>query len=170
MQNYCVLRRIVTEYLIFQSFKLRMNFRIMAMNLGCDSGEAKMACDAASAIWPLGNVDQIEVIGRNIREKVVAPDFRYPMQDARLSLARLCALRGHYGEAADWFSKARAVLEEQGACPLRAIADLDEALMYLRRNADGDRQQAWPLLNAATTQFRALGMTGWLRRAESLER
>jgi len=128
----------------------------------------RMACDAASAVWLLGNVDQIEVIERNIREKVVAPDFRYPMQDGRLSLARLCALQGRYGEAGDWFAKARAVLEEQGARPLRAIADLDEALMYLRRSEDGDRQQAQPLLSAATMQFRALGMTGWLRRAESL--
>jgi hypothetical protein len=40
--------------------------------------------------------------------------------------------------------------------------------MYLRRNADGDRQQARPLLGAAIMQFRALGMNGWLRRAESL--
>ena len=71
-------------------------------------------------------------------------------------------------EAADWFAKARVVLEEQGARPLRAIADLDEAVMHLRRNTHGDREQARPLLNAATTQFRMLGMTGWLRRAESL--
>ena len=113
----------------------------------------RMACDAASTIWLLGSVDQIEVIERNIREKVVTPDFRYPMQDGRLSLARLCALQGRYGEAADWFAKARAVLEEQGARPLLAIADLDEAVMHLRRNEDGDREQARPLLNAATTQF-----------------
>jgi hypothetical protein len=74
----------------------------------------------------LGRVDQIEVIERNIREKVVAPDFRYPMQDGRLSLARLCALQGRYDEAAMWFANSRGVLEEQGARPLRAIADLDE--------------------------------------------
>lgn len=109
--------------------------------------------------------EEVEVIERNIRQKVVAPDFRYPMQDGRLSLARLCALRGCYDEAADWFGKSRAVLEEQGARPLRAIADLDEAIMYLRRNEDGDRHRAGPLLAAATMRFRALGMTGWLRRA-----
>jgi hypothetical protein len=54
-------------------------------------------------------------------------------------------------------------LEEQGARPLRAIADLDEAVMYLRRNEDGDRHRAGPLLAAATIQFRALGTTRWLR-------
>ena len=121
-----------------------------------------MACDTASAVWLLGQVNQIEVIERNIREKVVAPDFRYPMQDGRLSLAGLCALQGRYEEAADCFAKARAGLEEQGARPLRAIADFDEALMCLRRNAEGDRQQARPLLTAAIMQFRALGRTGWL--------
>jgi tetratricopeptide (TPR) repeat protein len=128
----------------------------------------RMACDAASAVWLLNHVEEIEVIERNLRQKVVAPDFRYPMQDGRLSLARLCALRGRYDEAAYWFAQSRAVLEQQGARPLRAIADLDEAIMYLRRNEDGDRHRAAPLLSAAIVKFRALGMTGWLRRAESL--
>jgi tetratricopeptide (TPR) repeat protein len=128
----------------------------------------RMACDAASVVWLLNHVEEIEVIERNIRQKVVAPDFRYPMQDGRLSLARLCALRGRYDEAGDWFAKSRAVLEAQGARPLRAIADLDEAMMYLRRNKDEDRRRAQPLLNAAIMQLRALGMTGWLRRAEGL--
>jgi tetratricopeptide (TPR) repeat protein len=147
---------------------LRTLVRPLDLAPGWVPNYTRMACDAASAVWLLGQVNQIEVIERNIREKVVAPDFRYPMQDGRLSLARLCALQGRYEEAADWFAKARAVLEEQGARPLRAIADLDEALMCLRRNAEGDRQQARPLLTAAVMQFRALGMTGWLRRAESL--
>jgi hypothetical protein len=128
----------------------------------------RMACDAASAVWLLNHVEEIEVIERNLRQKVVAPDFRYPMQDGRLSLARLCALRGRYDEAAYWFAQSRAVLEQQGARPLRAIADLDEAIMYLRRNEDGDRHRAAPLLSAAIVKFRALGMTGWLRRAERL--
>ena len=53
------------------------------------------------------------------------------------------------------------------AC-VRAIGDFDEALMYHRRAAPGDRERAAPLLEAALEQFRALGMTGWIRRAESL--
>jgi hypothetical protein len=135
---------------------------------GSAANFTRMACDAASAVWLLNRAEEVEVIERNIGQKVVAPDFRYPMQDGRLSLARLCALRGCYDEAADWFWKSRAVLEEQGARPLHAIADLDEAIMYLRRNEDGDRHRAVPLLSRATMQFRALGMTGWWRRAESL--
>lgn len=125
-------------------------------------------CDAAEALWLLERSDHIEVIERNLREKVVAPDFRYPMRDGRLSLARLCALQGRYDEAVDWFAKARAVLDEQGARPLRAITDFDEALMYVRRGAPGDKERASPLLDAALQQFRDLGMTGWISRAESL--
>ena len=127
-----------------------------------------LACLAASTLWALERTDHIEIIERNLREKVIGPDFRFPMQDGRLSMARLCALQRRYEEASDWFAQARAVLDEQGARPLRANADLDEAEMYLRRAAAGDRQLADPLLATALEQFRALGMTGWARRAERL--
>jgi len=90
------------------------------------------------------------------------------MMDGRLALARLCALRRRYDEARDWFAKARTVLDEQGARPLRAIVDYDEALMYARRGAPGDSERARPLLDAALRQFRTLGMPGWIRRAEAL--
>jgi hypothetical protein len=126
------------------------------------------ACDFADTLWLLQRLDHIEVIERNLREKVIGPDFRWPMRDARLSMARLCALQGRYGEAIDWFAKARVVLEEQGARPLRAIADFDEALMFARRRAAGDEARARPLLDAAIAQFQSIGMTGWLRRAEVL--
>jgi tetratricopeptide (TPR) repeat protein len=128
-----------------------------------------VACDAAEALWLVGRTDQIGITERNIRQKIVKPDFRYPMCDGRLAMARLCALQGRYDEAMDWFAKARAVLDERGARPLRAIADFDEALMYVRRGKPGDNELAAPLLNVALTQFRELGMTGWIRRAESLQ-
>ena len=88
------------------------------------------------------------------------------MRDARLSVARLCALSDRYDEAGDWFAKARDALEEEGWRPLRAIVDYDEALMYLRRGSSGDDSRAFPLLTAASEQFRALGMPGWLKRSE----
>jgi class 3 adenylate cyclase len=128
----------------------------------------RIACDASSTLWLLGRTDHIQVIERNVRTKVVEPDLRYPMQDGRRALAGLCALQGRYDEAAEWFAKARVVLEEQGARPLRAIVDFDEAWMYLRRNEPGHREIATPLLEAALRQFRELGMTGWARRAEEL--
>ena len=128
----------------------------------------KVTCDAAETLWLTGQTTGSEVIERNLHEKVVGPDFHQPMTDGRLALARLSALRGRFDEALEWFAKARTVLDAQGARPQRAIVDYDEALMYARRARDGDREQAVPLLEAALTQFRAIGMPGWIRRAEHL--
>ena len=125
-----------------------------------------LACLCASALWTLERTDHIEVIERNLRLKVIGPDFRFPMQDGRQAMAHLCALQGRYEEASDWFAQARSVLDEQGARPLRAITDLGEAEMYFRRAAPGDDERAKPLRDAALQQFRTLGMTGWLRLAE----
>jgi class 3 adenylate cyclase/tetratricopeptide (TPR) repeat protein len=128
----------------------------------------RLVCDAAETLWLTERIDGIDVIERNLRAKVIEPDFHYVMMDGRLALARLCALQQGYDEAIDWFAKARAVLDEQGARPLRAIVDYDEALMYARRDCPGDRERALPLLNTALTQFRDIGMPGWIRRAEAL--
>jgi tetratricopeptide (TPR) repeat protein len=127
-----------------------------------------MACSAADALWAAERTDHLDVVERNLRRKVVEPDFRYVAMDGRLSLARLCALSGRFDEASEWFARARAVLEEQGARYLRAVADYDEALMYARRAAAGDHERALPLLDAALAQFREIGMTGWVRRGEEL--
>jgi hypothetical protein len=123
------------------------------------------ACEAAATIWQAGSTEHIEVVEKSVL-KILDPDFRYPSRDARLSMARLCAIQGRYEEATQWFGKACHVLDEQGWRPLRAIADYDHALMYLRRRAPGDDSRAEPLLVASLAQFRELGMTGWVRRAE----
>ncbi len=88
------------------------------------------------------------------------------MRDARLALGRLCALRKQYDEAQMWFTRARAVLDEAGHLPLRAIVDHDEGLMYLRRAEAGDSQRGRGLLDAAIAQFQDLSMSGWLRCAK----
>jgi hypothetical protein len=49
-----------------------------------------IACGAAATLWLLARTDHVDVVERNLRGKVVAPDFRYPMRDGRLSIARLC--------------------------------------------------------------------------------
>ena len=87
---------------------------------------------AAGTLWRLQRLDHLEVIERALREKVIAPDFRYAMVDGRQALAWLCALSGRTEEAAGWFAEARRVLGEQGALPLLAQCDYDEALMYHR--------------------------------------
>jgi tetratricopeptide (TPR) repeat protein len=124
-----------------------------------------VAFHAAGTLWLLERTDHVEVIERNLREKILAPDFRHPMADARLSLAHLSALQGRDDEAMEWFAAARTVLDEQGARPLRAIVDFDEALMYQRRGAP---ERARPLFETALEQFRTIDMPGWIRRAERL--
>ena len=120
------------------------------------------------ALWVLERRDHVEVLERNLRKKTLAPDFRYPHTDARLALARLCALTDRFDEARGWFDAARRVLEEQEARPLRAVCDLDEAWMELRRAAAGDRARARSLLDAACGAFQAIGMPGWLHLADGL--
>ncbi|MCI0890271.1 MAG: AAA family ATPase, partial [Chloroflexi bacterium] len=125
-----------------------------------------LPCLGAATLWTLKRDDHASVIERNLRDKVIEPDFRFPMQDGRLAMAQLCAVQGRFDEAADWFRQARTVLDEQQAQPLRAITDFNEAEMWLRRAGESDMAQAKPLLEAALEQFRALGMTGWVKLAE----
>jgi tetratricopeptide (TPR) repeat protein len=124
--------------------------------------------DAVLALWLLERTDSVDAMER-VTRRGLASDFQSPMADWRLSLARLSALQRRYDEATDWFAQARAALDALGARTLRAIVDYDEALMFIRRRADGDRSRALPLLSAALVQFREIGMTGWMRRAEELQ-
>ena len=129
-----------------------------------------MACYAAEALWVTERLDQLDTIEISLRNKVIKPDFRCEMVDGRLALARLCALTGRADEAASWFAHARRVLDEQGALPLLAITDYDEALMNVRLGEPGGLARARPLLDSARHQFEEIGMTGWLRRADQLAR
>ncbi|MGH8973218.1 MAG: hypothetical protein ACRD0C_08425, partial [Acidimicrobiia bacterium] len=132
-------------------------------------GFPRMACEAAHVLWLLERVDHIEVIEDALRTKVIASDFRHSSVDGRHGLALVCALTGRHDEALEWFAAARTVLAAQGARPLLAVCDFDEALMYARRREPGDVQQAAALLESAAKQFEVLGMTGWIRRAAQLE-
>lgn len=121
----------------------------------------RMASEVTETLWLLNRRDHLAVVESALREKALPADFRFPMTDSRLALARLCALDGRAIEARHWFDAARAVLDAQGARPLRAVVDHDEALMHLRA---GDRAAAAPYIAAAATAFQRLGMTGWTRR------
>jgi class 3 adenylate cyclase len=123
---------------------------------------------AAETLWLLERLNHAPVIERALRDKVVTPDFRAPMVDGRLALARLCAVQGRHDEARSWFAAAREVLAGQGARPLLAIADFDEALMHARIDGPGDAERARPLLDRAQLQFVELGMAGWSVRADEL--
>lgn len=141
----------------------------------CPGGAANytsMICKAAMTLWDLQRTDFADVIEQNLREKTIALDFRQPMSDGRLALAQLCALQGRIDEASEWFGKAREVLDEQGARPLRAIVDHDEALALYRHSqktgSELDAVRVRGLLELALAQFGELGMTGWITQAESL--
>ncbi len=126
----------------------------------------RMACEVAETLWLLGRRDHLTVVESALREKALPADFRFPMTDARLALGRLCALDGRTAEARLWFDAARDVLDAQGARPLRAIVDHDEALMHLRAGDDG---AARPFAAAAEAAFRQLGMPGWTRRLRATQ-
>jgi hypothetical protein len=123
---------------------------------------------AAETLWLLERVNHAAVVERALRDKVVTPDFRSPMVDGRLALARLCAVQGRNDEAHSWFAQAREVLAQQGARPLLAIADYDEALMHARIDGPGDVERARVLIDRAQQQFVELGMGGWSSRADEL--
>jgi DNA-binding SARP family transcriptional activator/class 3 adenylate cyclase len=124
-----------------------------------------MPCHAAEALWHLGRTDDLELIERTLKDKVIGPGFRAPGVEGRLALARLCALTDRHDEAVSWFSAARQNLAEQGALPLLGVCNHDEAVMHLRRSHP---EEAAPFIEAAHRQFVALGMTAWAARTEAL--
>ncbi|MDQ3945707.1 MAG: hypothetical protein M3357_11260, partial [Actinomycetota bacterium] len=126
-----------------------------------------MASHAADILCLLDRPDDAGLVDQMLREKVVQPDFRDAMVDGRLALARLCALGHRHDEARHWLAEARRVLTGQSARPLLAIADYDEALVEAR---DGNSARARALVEAARGQFGAIGMTGWMRKADELSR
>ncbi len=128
----------------------------------------RMAAVAAGTLWRLERVDHLAAIETALREKVIAPDFRYAMVDGRQALAWLCALTGRTEEASRWFADARRVLSEQGALTLLAQCDYDEALTYHRLGTPAGDEKARALLGQAWQQFAKLRMKGWTRRAEQL--
>lgn len=125
----------------------------------------RAACEVAEVLWLLDRRDHLSVVERALRERALPADFRFPMTDTRHALARLCALDGRRDEARARFDEARTVLDGQGARPLRAVVDHDEALMLVRA---GDPAAAGPVAEAAAAAFAELGMPGWFRRTGPL--
>jgi hypothetical protein len=122
----------------------------------------RIICNAAETMWLAECTDHLDAVEQALHDKLIAPDFRYPSVDGRLALAQLAALRGDVDGAREWFDRARTVLTEQGARPLLAVCDHDEAVMYARV---GDKTRADALFDKAILQFADIGMTGWLIRA-----
>ena len=66
----------------------------------------RTASDTAETLWVLGRRDHLRPVETAVRLKALPADFRFPMMDLRLSLARLCALDGRLDEADHWFAQA----------------------------------------------------------------
>jgi hypothetical protein len=107
----------------------------------------RTASDTAETLWLLNRRDHLRAVETALRLKALPADFRFPMMDLRLSLARLCAVGGRLEEASHWFGQARLV-------------------MYARA---GQHPAVRQPLDAAISQFQRIGMTGWQRRAEQLD-
>jgi DNA-binding CsgD family transcriptional regulator len=132
-------------------------------------GYTRLVCLAVEVHWLLRHRgDHLPLLEQKLRDEIIAPDFRQPSVDARRSLAHICALGGDAAEAARWFSKSRGALDEQGARPLRAIVDFEEAFDLMHRRGDADVSRAEALAGAALATFRKLDMRGWVNRAEAL--
>jgi tetratricopeptide (TPR) repeat protein len=83
-------------------------------------------------------------------------------------LGVLATVLGRFDDAARHFEHAATMNERMAARPWLAHTQLEHARMLLRRDADGDREQARALLARARATYRELGMGDDLVRAEGL--
>ena len=120
------------------------------------------------ALWALERTDGLDQLERNLRQKVVEPDVRYPEVDGRWSLALSCALTGRIDEAETWFHEARAVLSGQGTLPLLVAVDVDQAIMYQRIGSSASTARARQLLDRASKAASHPAMAPWHPRIEAL--
>ena len=124
---------------------------------------------AVEIIWLTGDTEYLESVEDTTRQRWLPLGLTNFGADVRLSLARLCAINGRVDEAARWFAQARNVFTEQGARPLLAIADHDEAWMHIRHPGNADATTIALLLERGTNVFREIGMPGWLTRSQVLQ-
>ena len=80
-------------------------------------------------------------------------------------LGILATVQGRFEDAARHFQEALRMNERMGARPWVAHTQEDLARMLLRRNAQGDREQAKELLSRAQATYHELGMRGEAARA-----
>lgn len=121
----------------------------------------------AAAVWELGAIEfaaNYRDLALNLLERKLGGG---PMSSMELSAARMSALLGDFDLAVGYFERARRVLEEKHLLPYRAIADHDEAWMWIRASS-GDRSHIERLLDSAKSAFAALGMSGWEARSRAL--
>jgi DNA-binding CsgD family transcriptional regulator len=120
---------------------------------------------AGGVCWELGDERAAARLRKQALRLLDAKVGDYPTCSTELTVARMAAVCGDGEQAADYFGRARASLEESDRLPLRALVDYDEALAQARR---GKRGAAEPLIASARARFEQLGMAGWAARASAL--
>jgi tetratricopeptide (TPR) repeat protein len=120
---------------------------------------------AAAAVWELRDRELAARLLPRALALADADGYEFYMTSTELSVARLSAVLGRFDQAADYFERARATLEQRGQRVMRAIVDYDEALARLASKRAG----AARLLAVSSARFRELGMREWSRRAALLE-
>jgi ATP/maltotriose-dependent transcriptional regulator MalT len=117
-----------------------------------------------AAAWELGEAEHARELRRMAFDLIASEVRDYTPVSSELTVARAAALLDDLDEARSYFDRARAVLDERGTRPLRAIVDYDEALVLRQRDA----AVAADLLESARAEFAELEMKGWLERADTL--
>jgi DNA-binding NarL/FixJ family response regulator len=127
-------------------------------------GQCTDVADAATAVWELEAVEWAAKYQALANDLIDAGAGDHPGRSAELTVARMATLLGRRAEAAGFFERARRTLEASGQRPLRAVVDYDEALAR-RRNGEPFAE----FLDVARAEFKRLGMTFWIERADELE-
>ncbi len=125
--------------------------------------------NAAEVIWFTGDTTHLNTVEATIRQRWLPLALSNIGADARLSLARLCAIDGRVDEATNLFAFAREVFAAQGALPFLAITDRDEAWMHIRNPGKADTDSIAVLLESAAAACRTMDMTGWSARVAVLQ-
>lgn len=113
---------------------------------------------AAAAAWELRDAAAAEHLLAWLEP--LAGESDHYMLCTPLTIARLLTVTDRFEQAAPSFARARALTEQRGQRPLRAIVDHDEAVARRWRGQPG----ADALTARAKAQFAQLGMTEWSRR------
>lgn len=123
---------------------------------------------AAEVVWLTGDTTLLATVEGAIRARWLPNGFTNFGTSVELSLARLCAVDGRVEEATTWFAAARSMFVEQGARPLAAIADHDEAWMHIRHPGHAPAADVAALLDRCIEASSAIGLPGWEKRARRL--
>jgi DNA-binding CsgD family transcriptional regulator/tetratricopeptide (TPR) repeat protein len=117
-------------------------------------------------VWELGATDLAGSYRRAMRE-LAGSEVGYLLLPHELGIARMAALLGRAGEAAEYFGRAREAISAGSYRPLRAVIDYDEALSLVRTGARDPARTA-QLIDRAIPVFAETAMGGWVERARAL--